>query len=321
MVCTAHAGTNEESDQNPPELSIIVPAYQAASTLEACLRALSRQETLFRYELIVVENASSDETLTLARRLESEFPHLLRVLVETQKGSYAARNRGLQAAEGRLLLFTDADCIPSPQWADRLATALLPEGVLLVGGEIEGDPAQAGLLARYARQAGILSAAGALSHRRAPFAQTANLGVRREDALEIGGFDGGLFSGGDADFCWRLSERFPDRRLEFSPDAKVYHHHRESLSELWRQFYRYGQGDRVQARRRGVQYRRLILGLVADLVRFIFWPFMSLLQLPRALLDRDLLPLLRPPLRVFRALARRSGQVSLLLRPKKLRRR
>jgi len=90
-------------------VSVIVPAYNAARTLGACLEALG-QQTMPReqYEIILVDDGSTDDTAQIAGRYAG-----VKVLkLARNRGAAAARNAGIAAAQGELLLFTDADCIP-----------------------------------------------------------------------------------------------------------------------------------------------------------------------------------------------------------------
>src|SRR4051794_40851687 len=95
--------------------SVIIPAYRATRTLPATLAALDRQ-TLprARFEVIVVDDGSPDETGALAERAGA------RVLRQPNSGPAAARNRGAREAAGPILVFTDSDCEPEPDFLERL---------------------------------------------------------------------------------------------------------------------------------------------------------------------------------------------------------
>ena len=107
-----------------PSYSVIVPAYQAAGTIGLCLEGLEAQ-TVPReaYEIIVVDDGSADDTAEIARRAGAQ------VIVQSNAGPAAARNRGAAAARGALLLFTDADCAPVPGWIAALAAPFSDERV------------------------------------------------------------------------------------------------------------------------------------------------------------------------------------------------
>src|SRR5690606_4035458 len=98
-----------------PFVSIVVPAYNAAGTLAACLDALHAQSyPRDCYEVIVVDDASTDETVQIARRAGAQ------VVAEGKLGKSGVRNRGAQEARGEIVLFTDADCEPLPTWVETM---------------------------------------------------------------------------------------------------------------------------------------------------------------------------------------------------------
>ena len=96
-------------------ISVIIPAYNAERTLPFTLRALQNQ-TLPRdlYEVIVVDDASTDGTAAVAH----EFG--VRYRMQNKEGPAAARNLGVRAARGDIILFTDADCIPAENWIEKM---------------------------------------------------------------------------------------------------------------------------------------------------------------------------------------------------------
>jgi GT2 family glycosyltransferase len=196
-----------------------------------------------------------------------------------------------------------------------MVEALSDPRVVLAGGDIQADPGERALPARYARTIGLLSQEHTLRHPRAPFFQTANLGVRRADALDVGGFDAELaHAGEDADFCWRLVAQHPDRVLRRVPSARVLHRHRTTASGLFRQFRSYGRGDVALARRHGGAGRAEAMKLAADLVRTGSLPVTLLAGCLRAAIARDALPIAAPWLRVVQAAGRRLGQIEGLVR-------
>jgi len=97
-----------------PFVSVIVPVYNQGAQLQRCLAALAAQTyERSRFEIIVVDNGSEDADAIAA----AVAPYSnARLTLEATPGSYAARNHGLTLAQGDILAFTDADCLPATDW-------------------------------------------------------------------------------------------------------------------------------------------------------------------------------------------------------------
>ena len=301
-----------------PVASVVVPFFRAGESLVPCLQHLLAQEAPFPFEILAVDNGD-EAGAARARELAGQNDRLLRVIHEPRPGAYAARNRGLREARGGVIAFTDAECFPTPGWLAALVSALDDPAVSAAGGEVEGDPSQRSLVARYSRSVGLLSQRQTLAHPRGAFLQTANLAVRLPDAQAIEGFDDGILSGGDADFCLRLLRERPGR-LQLVPGALVLHAHRDSMAALCRQFRRYGQGDVELARRYGSRPERVLLSGALDALRILLLPLATLVGLMIALVRRDPLPAAAPFLRVLRLVCRRVGRHEARRHPASLRR-
>lgn len=203
-----------------PTISVIVPAFNAAATLPACLSALQQQVGAPpEFEVIVVDDGSTDDTAAVARaagaRVE-RVPH---------GGAAAARNRGVEAARGSLLLFTDADCEPCPDWVARLSAPF-------------ADPTIAGARGVYrTRQRALVARFVQLEYedkyrylkplQDIDFVDTYSAAYRRDVFRANGRFDPSLPFDEDQEFSFRVANR--GYRLVFVPDAVVYHRHAESL--------------------------------------------------------------------------------------------
>jgi glycosyltransferase involved in cell wall biosynthesis len=219
-----------------PFVSIVVPAYNAGRTIDACLASLLAQEyPRDRYEVLVVDNRSTDDT---AARIK-HFP--VRVIEErSRQCSYAARNRGLEAAGGELVAFTDADCAARPDWLSRLVAGFVDEHVGGVAGRVVPAPGRT-LLEQFARRRGQVSQDVSMANRYLPFAITANAAYRREVLTRLRGLDETMISSGDANLAWRM-QLVLGRQLRFAKDALVSHRHRATLRAFWRQHRVYGYG-------------------------------------------------------------------------------
>jgi len=217
--------------------SVVVPVYNNPADLTRCLASLGALDfPEDDFEIIVVDNNSTDNTAAVARAFGAS------VLQEKDfQSSYAARNRGIRAARGELIAFTDSDCVVDRRWLREIDGAASDESVGCFAGEIL-SAAPGTLVERFSDDIGLLRQRGPLSgwHFK-PYAQTANAVYRRRVFDEIGLFDPTMKSGGDAAIAWRMLDK-TGYKLKFVPEAIVHHHHRTSVGELWKQFRRYGTG-------------------------------------------------------------------------------
>jgi glycosyltransferase involved in cell wall biosynthesis len=124
------------------EISIVVPARNAARTIGGCLQGLLEQSvSRERYEVIVVDDGSTDETDQVVEG--SGFT----LIAQAQQGAAAARNKGASVAKGNILLFTDADCVPATSWLAEMARSFEDQEVVGVKGVYRTR--QAGLIPRF----------------------------------------------------------------------------------------------------------------------------------------------------------------------------
>ncbi len=214
-------------------ISVVVPAYNAAKTICNCVRALTRQSVpRGTYEVIVVDDGSTDETASMAEAAGA------RVVRQSNQGPAAARNRGVAAACGDLILFTDADCEPATDWIERMSAPFADPRIMGVKGayrSLQREPmarlAQAEFEDKYARLR---------RHETIDFIDTYSAAYRRSVFLQAGGFDETfpLASVEDVELSFRLAEQ--GVRLVFAPEAQVYHAHVTSLVHYMRRKARYG---------------------------------------------------------------------------------
>lgn len=194
-----------------PLISVVIPARNAAATIGRTLEALAMQDLEGAYEVIVVDDNSSDETAAVARAAAGRVT----VICQERSGAGAARNRGVSAAEAEVIAFTDADCVPDRGWL-RAGLRALGEADL-VQGAVVADP----LTPRHPfdRTVEVGGATGLF--------ETANLFVSRDVFERVGGFGDWAMAvldepfGEDAVFGWEA--RRHGARFAFAPDACVAH--------------------------------------------------------------------------------------------------
>lgn len=212
-----------------PEISVIIPVRNGEDSLPPLLRSLAEQ-TLARdrFEVIVVDNDSSDRTAEVAAAFGAH------VVEEPVANRSRARNRGAAAAATRLYAFTDADCVARARWLEALLACA--ESAPLVAGEVE-------LLVRpqpnAIEQFEKLWRFGQRSWVEQGWAATANLLVHADAFDAIGGFDSSWrHIGEDVDFCFRA--RDAGYGLGYCGQAVVGHTGEQDVRPFMRRLFLHG---------------------------------------------------------------------------------
>jgi GT2 family glycosyltransferase len=212
----------------------VVPFFGRREEAVRLLASLARLRRRADDELIVADNTNGG----VLARVAGEHVRVERATVE--RSSYHARNVGARVVANGWLLFMDADCVPVPGLLDAYFAAPVPDRCGAISGLIVGDPAQGGVLPRYARSRQFLRVNHGLL---GPDATPAgNVLVRRAAFEAVGGFVEGIRSGGDIDLSRRLASA--GWLVEHRPAALVAHRHRESLPGFMGMIARYGAGAR-----------------------------------------------------------------------------
>lgn len=229
-----------DSNSNLPFVSIVVPALNCADDVEGFAAAMNSQTyPADRFEVIVVDNGSSDGTLERAR--EAGFKTLLR----PERGRTKALNTGIAAAQGDYILTTDLSCRAVPDWIRCIVDtfAAYPEAGC-VGGEIKLLRTARNAVIDFQERSDYMSPLLALQRTRLPFmpfADGANASFRREVFERIGGFEETFVKAGDVEICYRMFV-LTDYKLVFNRAALMYEPGEPSLRALLHQRYRMGLG-------------------------------------------------------------------------------
>ncbi len=198
--------------------SVIVSTRNRARLLERLLLALAAQAGLEEaWEILVVDDHSTDETPTVCRDWQNRLRNL-RVITQGQHGGLgAAANRAVTASRGACLLFTDDDCVPEPNWVRRMTQAL--GAAPIVAGGIVAPTANYFQLCHNIAQFHPFLVPGPTA-RRPEFVAGANLGVRREVMAEVGEFDPRTPI---PDMEWVLRARAAGLAIAFAGSAAITH--------------------------------------------------------------------------------------------------
>ncbi len=216
--------------------SVVVPTRDRPHQLGRCLAALERQ-TASDFEVIVVDDGSANPAAV--EEVVRDRPQV-RLVRQAGAGPAAARNRGVRAARGTYICFTDDDCEPQPEWVERLAGSLSGGAAAAAGVTLSGSP-QNPLAEASELIAAALSFPAHNGGEGLPFAPSNNLGCRT-DLLTAIPFDETfpVAAGEDRDWCARL--RAAGHVLVRESAAVVIHRQQLHFDDFWNQQVRYGRG-------------------------------------------------------------------------------
>lgn len=244
--------------ENKPQLSVIVCTFNRADLLKKCILSISDQTLpAYLYEIIVVDNNSSDITRQVVDELRQSATACIRYVFEAQQGLSIARNTGIRSARGRYVAFTDDDAAAEPTWLEAIYQAFtqttpMPDAV---GGRIVPMPERP-IPHWYPDRA--YSMVGALDYGPKPRLLSeseqifgGNMAFRKSLFDECGVFDEKLGLLGtqkrwseDTEFvrCLRTTQK----RVYYAPHATVYHYvpaYKISVSYIIKRNFTQGQTD------------------------------------------------------------------------------
>ncbi|MDI9244967.1 glycosyltransferase [Marinobacter sp. CHS3-4] len=216
-----------------PFASVIIPCFNAASMIDRLLESLQAQSLdKSRFEVICIDNGSSDETLEVLEKLRQRLSIDLKIGEESGVvGSYAARNKGIGLSSGDVLFFTDADCVADSVWLEHGIRALLEFGRnTICGGAVElfsSSPDSPSAVEMFEM---ILGFSQRRNVEENGYSVTANLMCWRECLSEVGLFNSQLRSKGDFEWCSRAKEK--QYVFSYVGSAMVFHPARRTLGSI-----------------------------------------------------------------------------------------
>lgn len=255
-----------------PAVSVVVCTHARSTALEVCLRHVLAHQTEVAWELVVVDNASPDNTAAVAQIALAGASIPSRLVTEPKLGLSHARNRGAQEALGAVLAFLDDDAFPHEGWLDALVAAFRDPAVSAAGGPI--DPRFDGPLPEWLgpRYLPYLSAwdrgpaAHDLTYNEYP--RGANLAIRARSLEAAGPFSPHLGRSGtrlasceEIELCWRLEKL--GGRVCYVPKARIDHVvpvGRLDAHWMARRFHWQGRSEAVMEWQHG-GFRALLAGL------------------------------------------------------------
>ncbi len=218
----------------PRKISVIIPVFNARDTISLCLDTLLGQIVPVGFEIIVVNDGSTDGTGEILGR----YADKVTVINQNNSGPAAARNNGATAAQGEILIFTDSDCSFDESFLYEITAPLLSDSSQKIAG-VQGryKTLQKELMARFCQEEieeryDIYRTSDSIS-----MVGTYAAAYRRSVFMEMGMFDTRfpIASGEDAALSLKMSKA--GYRLVFQDSAICYHIHPSSIKKYYRQKY------------------------------------------------------------------------------------
>ncbi len=259
-----------------PMVSVIVPARNEAANIEACLCSILNQDyPSNKIEVIVIDDDSSDNTAEVVGQVADERLHLISQRGNKEHGKKAALKKGIEKAQGELIVTTDADVIVSKQWLEEIVSAWQGGAKMILGPvQMSGPPT---LLTAWQGLdvCGTMLLTGAAVYQRRPLlANGANLAFSKAYFHELGAYQGNekLASGDDVFLLQKaVSKDVKSIKFLFSKSAAILTGAEDSWQKLFWQRLRW-------AGKTGA-YRDPYLLVFQALVFFLCWGMVLLLPL------------------------------------------
>ena len=204
------------------KLSVIIPCYNVASTIAIQLEALASQKWSQPWEVIVVDNKSTDNTVAIAELFKQKIPSLRIIDAKAKQGAAYARNVGASVAKAEALAFCDADDEVAPGWVAAMGEALAKYD-FVTGRSLHDKLNEPWVVTNYGSPDGFCI----VENPYLPFAISCNIGVKRSVHQSVGGFDENFVMIEDIDYSWCIQEK--GIQIQQLPEAIVHYRLRKNL--------------------------------------------------------------------------------------------
>lgn len=212
----------KERDKNV-SVSVIIPARNEMANIAACLESVLAQQFQGAWEVILVNDHSTDETGKIAQQFVSQYPHFQLIELAESVGKKAALTAGIAAAQYDIILQTDADCIMSPSWLQAMADAFSEKTEMVSGPVLLTPNGSVFQQLQSLEYLGLVTlGAGSLLSGHPNMANGANIAYRKKAFDAVGGFEGidHVASGDDELLLQKILERGADK-ITFCKDRRA----------------------------------------------------------------------------------------------------
>jgi GT2 family glycosyltransferase len=210
------------------DITVVIPCLNAGAELAHQLDALRRQQFAGRWEVVVADNGSNDDTRAVAASFADTLPDLRIVDASSRRGRHYACNTGAGAAKGRSIVFVDADDLVAAGYLAAMALALEHSAVVAARLDHSLDPEWMYGVGSAVQTNGLQNGFEYL-----PFGAGASLGFRRDVFEALGGFREHATLCEDVELCWRA--QLAGYQIRFVPDAVIQYRSRPTLAQMYRQ--------------------------------------------------------------------------------------
>jgi cellulose synthase/poly-beta-1,6-N-acetylglucosamine synthase-like glycosyltransferase len=230
--------TDSERDNFFPLVSIVIPVYNGTRTVRLCLDAIQRLDyPKERYEVVIVDNNSTDGTPEIV----SQYP--VRLLYERElQGPHAATNTGVRQAKGEIIVFTDSDCVPEPDWLRKLVAPFRDADVVATGGKIEAYQPTTRVEKFLQYEVGLFKNCLHLVDSFPVSIITGNAAYRASALHQVGLFNANMYTGSEVDLAWRV-QWATGKKVIYVDRAIVYHIFKPTVRRMFRHFRIYGYSE------------------------------------------------------------------------------
>ncbi len=243
-------GCGIKNDDDLVAISVVVPVYNGEKTIKKTIEALLSQKTEKKYEIIIVDDGSTDNTPNIIKK----YP--IKTITQKNAGPAAARNIGWKASSGKIVAFTDSDCVPIPDWIEAISKHFNDPAIGGVGGTYKMENI-GNILATYIgedikfrhdRLGKEIEAVGTFS-----------VAFRKNLLERVGGFDETYKKATAEDFDLCFAIRKTGHKIIYEPNAIVGHYHKESFlkyikSQFWFSVWRIYLYDKYKCMAKGDRY-------------------------------------------------------------------
>lgn len=251
------------------DLSLIICTRNRSAQLEGCLTSLSQLQSSSEWELIIVDNNSTDNTQEVINRYRNRLHQNFKLITEPSPGLGKARNAGLKAASGRIIAFTDDDCYPQQDLIETYINCFNEDATLgFCGGRVLlFDKTDYPITIQESTDHQYFTSDQVVP---AGTIHGANFAFLHEALTKIGGFDPLFGAGGRFSSCEDLDAlalvAAEGWNGAYDPRPIVQHHHRRKTDqEVKKLYHQYDRG-------RGAFYTKCLLNPVT---RKIYWQHWS----------------------------------------------